>query len=343
VKIAQELMFSTELYAKSYTKDTKWVHYHILQEEIMKKSFIFKILLLFTIFVFGYSHLNAFDEKRDKEVKTVELKHYLSEKGVDKNEAKAWDLLQQAAREGDAAAIHKIGTMYELGIYVDKDYTWAMLWYIRSAVRGYAPAQSDVGILYEDGLGGYRDVTAALFWYEKAAAQDEPFAVEAVQRLKKEVNTDKVESVISKKGNNFTYQKKCLKAEKDSAYLWIKFSNDQAYFIRKETQKLPNFDMLISIANLRKDMQKLEKYKTRKKELMDNIEYALSSYSDSIQQIGTLSSQAVKYGFTRNLDFLKIRNDEEQIQVLKRVKKHVEEYQKNKRINAEQWKKDIIL
>jgi TPR repeat protein len=162
----------------------------------MKKLFSFKLLLFWTLFLFGYSQLYAFDEKRDKEAKTVELKLYLEEQGVENSEEKTWNMLQKAAREGDAAALHKIGTMYELGIYVDKDYPWAMLWYLRSAVRGYADAQSDVGILYEDGLGGYRDVTAALFWYEKAAVQGHPFAVEAVQRLKKEVLTHKTESVI---------------------------------------------------------------------------------------------------------------------------------------------------
>jgi len=309
----------------------------------MKKSFIFKILLLLTIFVFGYSQLNAFDERRDKEIKTVDLKLYLEEQGVDNNEEKAWNMLQQAAREGDAVAIHKIGTMYELGTYVDKDYTWAMLWYLRSAVRGYADAQSDVGILYEDGLGGYRDVIAALFWYRKAAAQGEPFAVEAVQRLKKEIPDHKAGSVTQKEGNSSTYKEKCLKAEKDSAYLWIKFSSDQARFIRKESQKLSSFDLLINMANLRKDMQKLEKYKRRKKEHMVNIENAFSGYSDSIRQISTLSPQAVKHGFTRHLDFLMSHNDAEQIKVLNRVQKHVDEYQKDKRVDSEQWKKDIVF
>lgn len=113
---------------------------------------------------------------------------YLEGWGAEGDVEKAWELFQQAAQKGNAAAMHRIGTMYELGIYVDKDYTWAMLWHLRSAVRGYADAQTAAGILYEDGLAGYSDITAALFWYEKAAAQSEPFAVEAVQRLRKMKN-----------------------------------------------------------------------------------------------------------------------------------------------------------
>jgi len=110
---------------------------------------------------------------------------YLEGWGVEGDEKKAWELFQQAAQKGNAAAMHRIGTMYELGTYVDKNYTWALLWHLRSAVRDYADAQTATGILYEDGLAGYRDITAALYWYEKAAAQGEPFAVEAVQRLRK--------------------------------------------------------------------------------------------------------------------------------------------------------------
>jgi len=134
-----------------------------------------------------------------------------------------------------------------------------------------------------------------------------------------------------------------LKAEEDSAYLWIKVVSEQARFIRKETQKLPTIDLLISIASSQKNMDKLVQYKTRKQEHMTNIKGALSSYSDSIRQISTLSPQAAKKGFTRYLDFLMNRNDAEQVQVLNRVQKHFDVYQKNKRVDLKQWEQDILF
>ncbi|WP_415407899.1 formylglycine-generating enzyme family protein [Sulfurovum sp. CS9] len=134
-----------------------------------------------------------------------------------------------------------------------------------------------------------------------------------------------------------------LKAEEDSAYLWVKVGSEQARFVRKETQKLPILDTLISIADSQNDIQKLEKYETRKKEHTTNIAGALSSYSDSIRQISTLSPQAVKKGFTSYLDFLMSRNDGEQVQVLNRVQKHFGAYQKNKRVNLKQWERDIMF
>ena len=132
-----------------------------------------------------------------------------------------------------------------------------------------------------------------------------------------------------------------LKAEEDSSYLWIKVISEQARFIRKETQKIPTMDTLIGIAKSQNNIQKLTQYKKRKKERMLNIEGALTNYSESMRQLGTLSSSAVEKGFVRYLDFLMKHNDTEQVQVLNRVQKHFIEYQKKKRVNLKEWKKDI--
>lgn len=132
-----------------------------------------------------------------------------------------------------------------------------------------------------------------------------------------------------------------LKAEKDSSYLWIKVVSEQARFIRKENQKLPTIDLLIKISIQQKNQQKIEIYETRKKEHITNISGTLSAYTDSIRQISTLSSQAVKEGFIRYLNFLMNYNDAEQVKVLNIVQKHLDEYQKNKRANSKQWEKDI--
>lgn len=134
-----------------------------------------------------------------------------------------------------------------------------------------------------------------------------------------------------------------LKAEEDSAYLWVKVGSEQARFIRKETQKLPNMDTLISITKSQNNTERLSQYMERRQELEANIKNALSSYSDSMRQISTLSSESVKKGFTRYLNLLLSHKDGEQVKVLNRVKKHVVEYQKNKRVNQKQWKDDILF
>lgn len=142
--------------------------------------------------------------------------------------------------------------------------------------------------------------------------------------------------------NNETVNKEmCQKAIEDSAYLWIRNAIQQASFIGKESKKLSSIDMLITIADSQKSMQKLAQYRTRKQLIVDNIERTLISYYESIQEIAMLPSKAVKKGFTRYLNFLKNRSNAEQGRILAKVQKHVDEYLENKRINAKQWKEDF--
>jgi hypothetical protein len=132
-----------------------------------------------------------------------------------------------------------------------------------------------------------------------------------------------------------------LKAEAVSAYRLAKSATEQVHFIRKETEKLPLLDTVIAIQKKNKNMKKLAIYQNRKKQHIHNIKSSLSNYSDSIRAIGTLSSQASKNGFTRYLNFLMKQNDAEKVQILSRVQKHSEEYQKNKRVDIKQWEKDL--
>jgi hypothetical protein len=134
-----------------------------------------------------------------------------------------------------------------------------------------------------------------------------------------------------------------LKAEEDSAYLWIKVGSEQARFIRKETHKLPLLDSLIKLYKKADKKDKIVQMQKRKQEHLTNIRNALSSYTDSIRQINTLSQSAVQKGFKRYLEFLMSRKDTEQVQVLNRVQKHFKAYQKNKRVNLKRWKEDVLF
>jgi len=132
-----------------------------------------------------------------------------------------------------------------------------------------------------------------------------------------------------------------LKAEEVSAYRLVKSATDQVHFIRKETVKLPLLDTIINMQKKNKNMKKLSIYQNRKKQHIINIKNSLSNYAESIREIGTLSSQASRNGFTRYLNFLMSQNDAEKVQILSRVQKHSEEYQKNKRVDIKQWEKDL--
>lgn len=130
--------------------------------------------------------------------------------------------------------------------------------------------------------------------------------------------------------------------EEDASYLWIKIASEQARFIRQESQKLPLVKTLIEIAKSKNDTQKLEAYRQRYKERKTNIRSALSTYSDSIRQIAQNTPAAVKKGFKRYLDFLTEHNDVQQVHILNKVHKHLDQYEKTKRVDSEKWKKDLI-
>lgn len=134
-----------------------------------------------------------------------------------------------------------------------------------------------------------------------------------------------------------------LEAEEDASYLWVKVASEQARFVRKENQKLPTIDLLIKIATSQKNLKKIETYKARKNEHLTNITISLSTYSDSIRQLSTKPHMIIEKGFNRYLNFLTEHNDGEQVQILNRVKKHYDEFQKNKRVNQDKWKADIMM
>ena len=132
-----------------------------------------------------------------------------------------------------------------------------------------------------------------------------------------------------------------LEAEEKSVRLMIKDANEKMRHFRTWYKKMTNLDSLIKLAETHKNMQKLERFKTIKAERLKSMAGALSSYSESIREINTFSFEAVKKGFRDYSDFILRRKDTDQVQILSRVRKHVDEYKDNKRVNIKQWEKDF--
>ncbi len=131
-------------------------------------------------------------------------------------------------------------------------------------------------------------------------------------------------------------------AEQDSAYAWVKIGNEQAFFLTKEARKLPIIDNLIQSALSAQRAEVVAKYREREAEIRQNIDQAMSSYSESIRQLGTVSVTAVQGGFDRYAQFLATRKAEPQQKLLQMVRGHVEEYLKVKRTDDELWRKQLF-
>jgi TPR repeat protein len=79
--------------------------------------------------------------------------------------------LRALADKGDADAQYKLGTAYDEGLGVSKDYTEAFKWFRLAAEQGHAHSQFRVGDMYMSGQGVAKNEDEAMKWFRKAAEQ----------------------------------------------------------------------------------------------------------------------------------------------------------------------------
>ena len=79
--------------------------------------------------------------------------------------------LRAAAHDGDARAQNHLGTLFEEGRIVGRDFDRAAFWYRKSADQGNARGQLNLGRMYRGGMGLERDERRAVHWYRAAAGQ----------------------------------------------------------------------------------------------------------------------------------------------------------------------------
>ncbi len=91
--------------------------------------------------------------------------------GVEKNVAKALELLTKSSNGDNAVAKNLLATMYEQGLGVKKDPAKALEFYLASAKLGNGLAQNRLGNIYQNGEGVAQDLNKALGYFRAAAAQ----------------------------------------------------------------------------------------------------------------------------------------------------------------------------
>jgi TPR repeat protein len=84
--------------------------------------------------------------------------------------------LKPFAENGNARAQSYVGSMYDSGRGVERNYAEAMRWFSMAAEQGDAYSQMHLGFLYEQGLGATRDEKVAAQWYAKAADQGDAYS-----------------------------------------------------------------------------------------------------------------------------------------------------------------------
>jgi uncharacterized protein len=78
--------------------------------------------------------------------------------------------LRALAEKGNAAQ-YKLGTAYDEGLGVSKDYVEAFKWFRLAAEQGHVHSQFRVGEMYMSGDGVAKNDAEAVKWFRKAAEQ----------------------------------------------------------------------------------------------------------------------------------------------------------------------------
>ena len=90
--------------------------------------------------------------------------------------------------QGYDVAQLRLGTMYEFGEGIPRDYEEAAKWYRISADQGQVKAQYNVGFMYENGRGVPQDHKEAVKWYRMSADQGDAMAKHKLDILTKKMN-----------------------------------------------------------------------------------------------------------------------------------------------------------
>ncbi len=91
-------------------------------------------------------------------------------RGAEQSHEAAVKWFTLAAERGHADALNDLGTTYSRGEGVARDDAKAFGYFRMAAERGSAAAQRNVGQMYEKGVGTPKDNLKALYWYEQTDA-----------------------------------------------------------------------------------------------------------------------------------------------------------------------------
>lgn len=108
--------------------------------------------------------------------------HFLG-RGFQRNRTKADEIVRSAlpairrfANEGRGWAQSDLGSLYEDGLVLPRDYGEAVYWYRTAAEKGYPGAQTNLGIMYARGRGVSSSRRTAIEWFQRAAKQGDTVA-----------------------------------------------------------------------------------------------------------------------------------------------------------------------
>jgi Flp pilus assembly protein TadD len=124
-------------------------------------------------------------------IKPEDLKSYALELYRFGRYSEAFPIFEKLAEKNDLDAEFCLGVMYDNGFGVKKDYNRSIYYLNKAAKKSDAGSQYYLGTMFEEGHGT-RSIEEALRWYQLAANQNNPQAKEALLRLKKYIDSNRI-------------------------------------------------------------------------------------------------------------------------------------------------------
>jgi len=91
--------------------------------------------------------------------------------------------IRKFADQGRAWAQSDIGSLYEDGLVLPRDFGEAVYWYRSAAEQGYPGAQTNLGLMYARGRGVSSSRRTAILWFQRAAKQGDDVAKRNLKAL----------------------------------------------------------------------------------------------------------------------------------------------------------------
>ena len=115
---------------------------------------------------------------------------YDSGKGLPRDFRLAANWLTKAAEQGHALAQYNLGNLYDAGEGVPRDFGLAAKWYGKAAVQGQPEAEYNLGVCYEAGEGVPQDLVEAYKWVSLAYSHGNRYAARYKESLAKKLTVE---------------------------------------------------------------------------------------------------------------------------------------------------------
>lgn len=142
--------------------------------KLYKLKYTFPLFILCFFISLFMTNINSIGAELKPSTSSPTIEQQVNDQGVDPEVAFAYVLAE--AESGNSEALLALGTMYEQGVGIPRNFTKALEWYTKAAESGKAEGYYNVGVCYEIGMGTVFNLEKAFQNYNKAAAAKLPMA-----------------------------------------------------------------------------------------------------------------------------------------------------------------------